>query len=215
MDMETVREVIRRVRGGEAYQQHASIHREGGSDPVGIIVEETDASPSVKNVTRIKLTPGSLTDNGDGSVSISTSGTGAPTDAPYLTTGYNGALSAESVLTAGTGITLTPSGTPGSTGIVTIASTTAAIAGAQFVVIAADPTLTGERVLTPGVGVQMTDGGANGPVTLTVQPIAGTGISITSGGAGVPVTISATGSGFVRTYLPFGSCGPNGYSITL
>ena len=55
----------------------------------------------------------SILDNVDGSIEISASGAGgAPTDATYVVASSNGTLSAERVLTAGTGVSLDIS-TPG------------------------------------------------------------------------------------------------------
>lgn len=56
------------------FKRHARSHRLGGDDIVGIIVEESDGSPSVKWVSKIIVTNGDLTDNGDGSVTIATGG---------------------------------------------------------------------------------------------------------------------------------------------
>lgn len=58
----------------EPYRKHSKEHRRGGGDIAGIVVEETDGSPSVKNVTKIKVAVGDLTDNLDGSVTIGTGG---------------------------------------------------------------------------------------------------------------------------------------------
>ena len=58
----------------EPYRKHAKEHRRGGGDIAGVTVEETDGSPSVKNVTKIKVAVGDLTDNADGSVTIATGG---------------------------------------------------------------------------------------------------------------------------------------------
>ena len=58
----------------DPYRKHAKEHRRGGGDPAGIVVEETDGAPSIKNVTKIKVAVGDLTDNADGSVTINTGG---------------------------------------------------------------------------------------------------------------------------------------------
>lgn len=66
-----------------------------------LTVTEEDSSPSVTNVTEIRVTNGKLTDNGSGSVSIDVSGSGgggAPTTAKYVTTAADGTLSAEIVI---------------------------------------------------------------------------------------------------------------------
>lgn len=46
----------------------------------GITVEEEDGTPSVSDVTEIKVSNGTLTDNGSGSVSVSTGGSGGGGD---------------------------------------------------------------------------------------------------------------------------------------
>ncbi len=98
-------------------------------------------------------------------------GGGAPTGASYVVLGLDAGLTAERVLTAGSGISITDAG-PGTT--VTIASTVTpgAPSGAQYVTLATDAGLSAERVLTAGSGISITDGGANGPVTIacTVSP---------------------------------------------
>lgn len=92
----------------------------------GLIVEEIDGAPAVKFVQKIRVTNGSLTDNGDGSVDIATSGgsgtvtsVAESTDASYLE------ISGSPITTTGTitinkkdGLTAnqvvaTPDGAPG------------------------------------------------------------------------------------------------------
>ena len=65
-----------------------------------ITVSENDGSPSVSSVSNIKFTNGTVTDNGDTTVSVTISGTGAPTDAPYITSTAVAGLSAEVALSA-------------------------------------------------------------------------------------------------------------------
>ena len=67
------------------------------SEGIQTWVEEEDGSPSVI-VYKTKVTNGTLTDNFDGTASISISGTGAPTDADYFVGTANGSLSAEIVV---------------------------------------------------------------------------------------------------------------------
>ena len=155
-------------------------------------------------------------------------GGGAPTNASYVTLGTDATLTAERVLTAGAGISLTDSG-PG--GTITVASTvtSGAPTNAQYVTLATDGSLTAERVLTAGAGISITDGGANNPVTVactvtsgaptTAQYVtlatdgslsaervltAGAGISIADGGANGPVTVAATAKA-ATSYVNFGS----------
>lgn len=98
-------------------------------------------------------------------------GGGAPTNASYVVLGLDAGLTAERVLTAGAGITITDGG-PG--GPVTVASTVSpgAPSNAQYVTLAVDGALSSERVLTAGSGISLTDGGAGGPITVacTVSP---------------------------------------------
>jgi hypothetical protein len=72
------------------------------SVPAGtaLTVTEEDNSPSVANVTEIRVTNGTLTNNGSGSVSINIAGggSGAPTSAKYVVTEADGTLSAEIVI---------------------------------------------------------------------------------------------------------------------
>lgn len=88
------------------------------------------------------------------------SGSGAPTDATYVTLTTNATLTNERVLTAGSGITVTDAGA-GST--VTVAAPAVA---AQYVTMATSADLANERVLTAGANVTITDGGAGGNVTI-------------------------------------------------
>jgi hypothetical protein len=99
-------------------------------------------------------------------------GGGAPTNATYVTLSTDPTLTAERVLTAGTGISLTDGG-PG--GPVTIASTvtSGAPTNAQYVTLATNAGLSAERVLTAGTGILITDGGANGPVTVASTTASG------------------------------------------
>ena len=103
----------------------------------------------------------------DGSTWVGGSGGGggAPTGAQYVTLATDATLTAERVLTAGAGISITDGGAGGP---VTIASTVTAgaPAGAQYVTLATNASLSAERVLTAGAGISITDGGANGPVTV-------------------------------------------------
>jgi hypothetical protein len=75
-------------------------------------VREEDGTPSVLPVTEIRVTNGTLTNNGSGSVSIVTGGGGggAPTTAQYLTLATDATLTAERVLTPGDGIAGTDAG---------------------------------------------------------------------------------------------------------
>jgi hypothetical protein len=117
-------EFLRVLKNGGYQMNHAPRHRAGGGDVLpdisGLRVEEQDASPTVTGVTRIKVTNGTLTDEGSGVISLSMTGSGAPTDPTYVTLSTNASLSNERVLTAGSGIAITDAGA-GST--VTVAQT--------------------------------------------------------------------------------------------
>ena len=86
----------RDLDAGVYYVQHGKNHRKGGRDPHGIIVEESDGSPSAKNVTKLIVSPNSLTDNLDGSATLTTgSGAGGTSFvAPAYTFGASADVSA-------------------------------------------------------------------------------------------------------------------------
>lgn len=78
--------------------------RSTGGSSSSITVAEEDGSPSVSPST-LKFANGSLTDNGDGSASVSVTGGGAPTGATYITQTPDAGLSAEQALsTLATGL---------------------------------------------------------------------------------------------------------------
>lgn len=58
------------------YNVGGSVFRSTSPNSGSLTVKEVDGSPSVTNVTEIKVTNGTLTDNGGGSVSITTGGGG-------------------------------------------------------------------------------------------------------------------------------------------
>lgn len=101
-----------------------------------------------------------------------TPGAYAPTNAEYLVSTANPGLTNERVLTAGTGITLTPGA-----GTLTVSSTAGgAPSNAGYIVTALDGTLTQERRLVGGAGIGIVDGGPGGDLT----------ISASGGGGGAP-----------------------------
>jgi type II secretory pathway pseudopilin PulG len=109
------REFLRALENGKYQVNHAPRHRTGGGDVLpgaggSLTVEETDGSPTVSDVTTIKFSNGAVTDDGGGVVSVSTSGTGAPTTATYVTLSANASLTAERVLMAGAGIGIADGG---------------------------------------------------------------------------------------------------------
>lgn len=110
------------------YRKHGKEHRRGGGDIAGIVVEETDGSPSVKNVTKIKVAVGDLTDNADGSVTIATGGAAG---GAHALTDVNNTVSgrtAGDILVASAATTyafrqLSGDATMNGTGVVTVAAT--------------------------------------------------------------------------------------------
>ena len=78
-----------------ACAQHIGSGSGGGNS---LTVKENDNVPSVAGVNSISFTNGTVTDNGSGSVSVAITGTGAPTDATYLTQTANGTLTNEQAL---------------------------------------------------------------------------------------------------------------------
>ena len=102
------------LRRGEFFTKHAFHHKEGGKDPVGgggsITVAEEDGSPSVTSVSQINFSNGSVTDNGDGTVDVSITGSGASAGETYVVMSATTGLSAERVLTEGAGILITDGG---------------------------------------------------------------------------------------------------------
>ncbi len=79
-----------------AWAQNVGSGGGGGGTP--LTVKENDNSPTVSNVNSISFTNGSVTDNGSGSVTVTISGTGAPTDATYITQTDNATLTNEQAL---------------------------------------------------------------------------------------------------------------------
>jgi hypothetical protein len=115
----------------------------GGSS---LTVEEQDGTPSVSNVTTIKVTNGTLTDDGSGVVSLST-GAGGSGMSSFTAAGDSGGgqtIEDGNTLTiaGGTGITTADSATD--TVTINIDSTVATLAGSQ--------TLTNKTLTTPTIG---------------------------------------------------------------
>ena len=103
------------LRRGEFFTKHAFHHKTGGKDQIGsgsgsITVSEADGSPSVSSVTEISFSNGSVTDNGDGTVDVSITGSGASAGESFVVVGATSGLSAERVLTEGANIVITDGG---------------------------------------------------------------------------------------------------------
>lgn len=137
-----------------------------------ITVADIDGSPSVSNVTAIKFTNGSVTDNGDGTVNVSTSGSGGGDVSSNTAT----SVDSEVALFSGTGGKTIKRAT--GTGIATLTSgvlSATATTGSGSVVLATSPTL-----VTPALGT---------PSALVGTNITGTAAGLTAGTA----TALATG----------------------
>ena len=113
------------VTSNRLYNENGTLKFSGttiGGAGTSLTVEEVDGAPTVSSVSKIKVTNGTLTDNGGGTVTITTGGgggSGAPTTAQYVTLATDSTLTNERVLTAGDGIDLTDGGA-GSTATVAV-----------------------------------------------------------------------------------------------
>lgn len=156
-----------------------------GSDTgqAGLNVTEVDGSPSVFGVTKITVSNGTLTDDGNGSVTITTGGGG----------GGSGTVTSVAVSGGTTGLTVT--GSPITTsGTITLGGTLAVANGG-----------TGQTTYTDGqLLIGNTTGGTLAKATLTQ----GTGISITNGAGSI--TIAATNNGTVTSVSVNGSMDETG-----
>ena len=125
-------------------------------------VREADGSPNVIPVFDMILSGATLTNLGAGVVRVlidsGAGGTGAPTDAPYVTWAANAALTAERILTAGSSVTIVTDATAIYVNALTGggASTVYAATGNQYVTISAAADLTDEYTLASGTGIIVT-----------------------------------------------------------
>ena len=123
-----------------------------GGAGTSLTVEEVDGNPSVSSVTKIKVTNGTLTDDGSGTVTITTGGGGgggAPSDAQYVVLTTDGDLSAERVLAVGDGLDTTDAGAGGNITISLDLTEVIASDGANRVLTSdGDGTLTAEANIT-------------------------------------------------------------------
>ena len=137
---------------------------------------------------------------GDGSnLTNVVGGDGAPTDAQYITLATNGSLSAERVLTAGTGITLTDAGAGGN---ITIAATAAPIHApwisgstdtySSMISTTTDVTIIGANLTSTSVVSFDSQFATDGHTVGSVSFISPTEIV-------VPITTGATGSQYTMT----------------
>ena len=136
-----------------------------------------------------------------------------PSNASYVVISANNDLTAERVLTAGIGISLTDGG---ANSAITINATAKSFDDqASYIVLSATGSLDNERVLTAGTGISLSDGGAGNNLTISnTKPFddqasyvvigltgslpnerkltAGTNISLADGGVGGNITINST-----------------------
>ncbi len=175
-----------------AWTQNIDGQAGGGAS---LTVKENDNIPNVSGVSSISFSNGTVTDDGGGNVSVTISGTGAPTDATYITQTPNGTLSNEqalSVLANGCmGVTTT-------TGVIdsrTITGTANQIsvangncAGNPTISIPTNPTL-------PGTTTGTFSGNLTGAVTgnaSTATALAANGANCSAGQA--PLGVNASGA---------------------
>ena len=125
-------------------------------------VREADGSPNVIPVFDMILSGATLTNLGAGVVRVlidsGAGGTGAPTDAQYVTWAANATLTAERILTAGSSVTIVTDATAIYVNALTGggASTVYAATGNQYVAISAAADLTDEYLLAGGTGIIVT-----------------------------------------------------------
>ena len=164
-----------------------------------VCVGEEDGSPSVDSTCGygIKMANGTVTDNGDGTISVTGGGSGAPTDATYITQTTNGTLSAEQDLASlSSGIMRVAT----TTGVVTALTDSAGIAtnvsdetGTGVMVFGTAPTITtsasfgsaGVRLSDDGDGALTFLGLGNGfdeDLTLNLDDTSNTGVLSSSTG---------------------------------
>jgi hypothetical protein len=115
-------------------------------------------------------------------------GPSAPITAQYVTLALDPVLTAERVLTAGSGILITDNG-PNSTVVISATGGGGAPTDATYLTLSLNGTLTDERVLTAGSGIGFVDTGANGSLTVNNTGV----LSITGTAAQILVT-PATGT---------------------
>ena len=128
-------------------------------------VREADGSPNVIPVFDMVFSGATLTKTGPTTVQVlvdsGAGGTGAPTDAPYVTYSANATLSAERILTAGSSVTLVTDLTAIYVNALTGggATTVYAATGNQYVTISAAADLTDEYVFQASTGISLTSAG--------------------------------------------------------
>lgn len=169
------------------------IEGEGGGS--ALTVKENDNNPTVSSVNSISFTNGTVTDNGGGSVSVTIGGTGAPTDATYITQTPNGTLTNEQALSALAdgclGVTTTtgvldPRTITGTANQITV--TNGNCAGNPTISIPTNPTL-------PGTTTGTFSGNLTGNVTgnaSTATALAANGSNCSAGQA--PLGVGANGA---------------------
>lgn len=171
----------------------AQIKPGSGDGGTPLTVKENDGTPTVTDVTTLSFTNGSVVDSGGGVASVTISGTGAPTDATYITQTTNGTLTNEQALgdlssgllvnTATTGVLSIYGGASCTNQVVRVLSSTGAATCATITSAFVDSSI-------------LTSGGALGtPSSLTLTNATGLPISTGVSGLGAGVaTFLATPS---------------------
>lgn len=160
-----------------------------------LTVKENDGIPTVGAVNSISFTNGTVTDNGGGSVSVTVSGTGAPSDATYITQTPHATLTNEQALSALTNGCLGVTTTTGVLDPRTITGTANQItvlngncAGNPTLSIATNPTLLGT---TTGTFSGNLTGAVTGNAS-TATALAANGANCAAGQA--PLGVNASGA---------------------
>lgn len=179
---------------GPALAQNTS----GGGGGTSLTVKENDNSPSVTDVNSISFTNGTVTNDGSGAVSVTISGTGAPTDATYLTQTANPTLTNEQALGA---LTTGCLGVTTTTGVVA----SRVITGTANQIDVANGNCSGNPTLSiptnptlPGTTTGTFSGNLTGNVTGAVTGNASTSTALAANGANcsagsAPLGVDASG----------------------
>lgn len=134
-------------------------------------LKEEDGTPDIYP-WQLRVTNGTLTDNGDGTASLNVAGsTGAPTDATYITQTANATLSAEQALSAlGTGLLKNTT----TTGVLSIAT-----AGSDYVATESDPVVKAISGIVKANGSAVSAAVANTDYLPVDQPSITTSLTLT------------------------------------
>lgn len=169
----------------------AGAPQSAGSGGAALNVQEIDGAPSVSNVTIIRVTNGTLTDDGGGQVTLTIGAAGAPADATYITQTANGSLTNEQALsTLASGLMRVAN----ATGVVTSITDSAGLAanisdetGSGALVFGTSPTLA-----TPRIN-QINDSNGNELLIFTTTASAVNELTYANAATGNNPTITASG----------------------